>query len=160
MIEVRDIRPGEGHYILGPAREIAETHWGGRDAVKATAKDFEDALFCERPIVGAQVAFSGGVFAGSAFWHRSFSTNYGREIVYLEDIAVMPDFRRMGIGEALLASLAQMAVKRGYPKIFWLFMSWNTGARKLYEQVGGEIEENNCYCSLEGQALADLAARA
>ncbi|MDE2446820.1 MAG: GNAT family N-acetyltransferase [Alphaproteobacteria bacterium] len=160
MIELRPVRRGEGHLILGPTREIAETHWGGKDAVKATAQDFEDALFCANPIVGAQMAFCEGVFAGSAFWHRSFSTNYGKEIMYLEDIAVMPDFRRKGVGEALLKSVAQVAVSRGYPKVFWLMMQWNSNARKLYERVGAEVEDGNCYCSLTGQALADLAERA
>ena len=158
MIEVRAICPGEGHLIIGPTQEIAKTHWGGSDAVKATGADFEAALFGEAPIVGAQMAFVDGVFAGSAFWHRSFSTNYGKEIMYLEDIAVLPDFRRMGVGEALMKAVAKVAVIRGYPKVFWLMMHWNEGARKLYEMVGAEIEDGNCYCMLEGKALTDLAA--
>ena len=157
MIEVREIRPGEGHLILGPTREIAKTHWGGADAVKATGADFEKALFCDAPIVSAQVAFVDGVFAGSAFWHRSFSTNYGREVMYLEDIAVLPDFRRQGVAEALLKAVAKVAVAHGYPKVYWLMMHWNDGARKLYEGVGAHVEDGNCYCSLQGQALTDLA---
>jgi ribosomal protein S18 acetylase RimI-like enzyme len=157
MIEVRAIRPGEGHLIIGPTQQIAETHWGGADAVKATGADFEAAIFNDAPIVGAQVAFVDGVFAGSAFWHRSFSTNYGKEIMYLEDIAVLPDFRRLGVGEALMKSVAKVAVARGYPKVFWLMMHWNEGARKLYEGVGAFIEDGNCYCMLEGKALTDLA---
>ena len=158
MIEVRAIRPGEGHLIIAPTQEIAKTHWGGADAVKAKAEDFEAALFCHSPIVGAQLAFVNGVFAGSAFWHRSFSTNYGKEIMYLEDIAVLPDFRRMGVGEALMKAVARVAVERGYPKVFWLMMHWNEGARKLYEGVGAFVEDGNCYCMLEGKALKDLAS--
>jgi ribosomal protein S18 acetylase RimI-like enzyme len=158
MIEIRAIRPGEGHLIIATAQEIAKTHWGGADAVRATGEDFERALFCDAPLVGAQVAFVDGAFAGAAFWHRSFSTNYGKEIMYLEDIAILPDFRRLGVGEALMKSVAKVAVERGYPKVFWLMMDWNEGARKLYEGVGAEIEDGNCYCMLEGKALLDLAA--
>ena len=157
MIEVRAIQAGEGHLIIGPTLEIAKTHWGGADAVKATAQDFERALFCDAPIVGAQVAFVDGKFAGSAFWHRSFSTNKGKEVMYLEDIAVLPEFRRMGVGEALMKAVAKVAVARGYPKVYWLMMHWNEGARKLYQSVGAAIEDGNCYCMLEGKALMDLA---
>lgn len=157
MIEVRAIRPGEGHLIIGPAQEIAKTHWGGANAVIAKGEDFERALFCDSSIVGAEVAFVDGVFAGSAFWLRSFSTNFGREIMYLEDIAVMPDFRRLGVGEALMKAVAKVAVSRGYPKVYWLMMDWNKGAHKLYEKMGAEIEGGNCYCMLEGKALSDLA---
>ena len=154
---MRTIRVGEGHLLMGPTREIAETHWGGAAAVEATPEDFERALFCEVPIVGAQVAFVNGVFAGSAFWHRSFSTNRGKEVMYLEDIAVLPDFRRLGVGDALMKAVAKVAVSRGYKKVYWLMMHWNTGARKLYESVGAEIEDGNCYCALTDQALMDFA---
>ena len=159
MIEVRAILPGEGPLLLGPTREIAKTHWGSEAAAIAKPIDYENAIFCDHPIVGAQLAFVGGQFAGSAFWHRSFSTNLGQEIMYLEDIAVLPDYRRKGVAEALLKAIAKLAVKRGYPKIYWLMMGWNTGARKLYEGVGAEVENDNCYCSLEGSALIELASR-
>ena len=158
MIEVRAIRPGEGYLIIGPTQEIAKTHWGGADAVTAKGEDFERALFCSAPIVGAEVAFVDGQFAGTAFWHRSFSTNHGCEVMYLEDIAVMPDFRRKGVGEALMKAVAKVAVARGYPKVYWFMMAWNDGARKLYEGVGALIEDDNCYCMLEGKALTDLAS--
>lgn len=157
MIEVRAIRPGEGHLIIGPAQEIAKTRWGGADAVTATGVDFENALFCNAPIVGAEVAFVDGVFAGAAFWHRSFSTNHGREIMYLEDVAVLPDFRRIGVGEALMKAVAKLAVERGYPKVYWMMMAWNEDARKLYERVGAFVENGNCLCWIEGKALTDLA---
>lgn len=143
--------------LIGPTQEIAKTHWGGVEAVKATGENFEKALFCDAPIVGAQLAFVDGVFAGSAFWHRSFSTNRGQEVMYLEDIAVLPDYRRMGVAQSLLKSVAKIAVARGYTKVYWLMMQWNTGARKLYESVGAEIEEGNCYCMLADKALADFA---
>ena len=157
MIEVRAVRPGEGQLIIGPTQEIAKTHWGGAYAVQATGGDLENALFCDAPIVGAQVAFVDGVFCGSAFWHRSFSTNPGREVMYLEDIAVLPGFRRLGVGEALMKAVAKVAVARCYPKVFWMMKAWNEGARKLYEGVGACVEDNNCYCWIEGEALTDLA---
>ena len=156
MIDVRAIRLGEGHIILESARELGKTHYWG-PTMSATAADYENALFCESPIIGALIAFIDDVPAGTALWHRSFSTSVGKEVMYLEDLVVMPNFRRKGVAEALMKAVAKTAVDRGYKKIFWLMMDWNKGARSLYAKLGAEIEDGNCYCSLENQALLDLA---
>lgn len=156
MIEVRAIRPGEGHIILASAKELGKTHYWG-PTMTATASDYEAALFCDAPIIGALVALVDGVPAGSALWHRSFSTAIGQEVMYLEDLVVLPEFRRMGIADALMKLVAKTAVTHGYKKVFWLMMAWNEGARSLYSKLGAEIEDGNCYCSLEKQALLDLA---
>lgn len=157
MIEVRAIRPGEGHIILASAKELGKTHYWG-PTMTATADDYERALFCEAPIIGALVAFIDGEPAGSALWHRSFSTAIGQEVMYLEDLVVLPEFRRMGIADALMKLVAKTAVTNGYKKVFWLMMAWNEGARSLYAKLGADIEDGNCYCSLEKQALLDLAS--
>ena len=157
MIEVRPIRQGEGAIILATARELGKTHYWG-PTMTATAADYEQALFCDAPIIGALVAFVDGAPAGTALWHRSFATSLGQEIMYLEDLVVLPDFRRLGVAEALMKEVAKTAVNKGYKKIFWLMMAWNEGARSLYTKLGAEIEDGNCYCSLDKQALLDLAA--
>jgi GNAT superfamily N-acetyltransferase len=156
MIEVRLIRAGEGHIIHASAQELGKTHaWG--PYMQSTAQDFEDALFCPNPIIGALVAFVDGKPAGTALWHRSFSTARGKEVMYLEDLVVLPAFRRQGVAEALMKEVAKIAVSQRYPSIYWLVMGWNSGARKLYEKLGAEIETDNCYCLLSGDALLDLA---
>jgi GNAT superfamily N-acetyltransferase len=156
MIEVRRIKPGEGYIIHASAQELGKTHaWGPH--MQSKAQDFENALFCANPIVGALVAFVDGSPAGSALWHRSFSTARGKEVMYLEDLVVLPDFRRMGVAEALMKEVAKVAVSLKYPSIYWLVMGWNSGARTLYEKLGAEIEVDNCYCLLAGDALLDLA---
>ncbi len=156
MIKIRNARPGDGVFLLKTSTELASTHqWP--DGILAQANDYEIALFGASPIVGALIAEVDGSPAGSAFWHRSFSTNLGREIMYLEDLVVMPDFRRLGVARALLKEVAAVAVARGYPKIFWLAMEWNSSATDLYKSIGAEVEPGNCYCSVTGQTLLDLA---
>ena len=156
MITVRNAQPGDGAFLLTTSTELARTHqWPG--GIPAQAADFEAALFCVSPIIGALIAEADGVPAGSAIWHRSFSTNLGREIMYLEDLVVLPDFRQRGVARALLNEVAKVAVARGYPKIYWLAMEWNVNAIALYKSVGADVELANCYCSIQGQALLDLA---
>ncbi len=156
MIAVRKARPGDGAFLLTTTTELARTHqWP--EGIPAKAGDFEVALFCDAPIIGALVAEIDGVPAGSAIWHRSFSTNLGREVMYLEDLVVLAEFRQRGVARALLNEVARVAVARGYPKIFWLAMEWNANAIALYKSVGADVELANCYCSIDGQALLDLA---
>jgi GNAT superfamily N-acetyltransferase len=156
VIEVRPAQLGDGALLMLTTKELGSSHgWG--DSMTAVATDFERDLFCERPIIGAQLAFVDGAFAGSALWHRSYATSRGQEVMYLEDIVVLKDYRRLGVAEALLKAVAKLAVTRGYRKVFWLMMDWNANARRLYEKAGAEIESGNCYCSLHDQALLDLA---
>src|SRR5689334_4786827 len=158
-MEVRPIRPGEGAALLTMVRSLAESH-GVLDKQTATADDLERALFAEQPIVGCLLAFIEGKPAGCAFWHRSFTTARGQEVIYLEDLSVLPEFRRMGVARALLKALAVEAKRRGYPSIYWLMKSWNEGARALYAQAGAEIEEGIVFCRLADDALARWAETA
>jgi GNAT superfamily N-acetyltransferase len=156
VIEVRAIRPGEGELLLATTLELARSH-GWEETVVAKAEDFEFALFRPDPVIGAVMAFVDGIPAGTAVWHRSFSTNRGCEVMYLEDLSVLPAFRRRGVAQALMKEVAKVAVSKGYPSIYWMMMGWNESARKLYEKVGAEMENDNCFCRIYGEKLLELA---
>jgi GNAT superfamily N-acetyltransferase len=155
-IEVRPIRPGEGAALLAMVRALAESH-GFLDKVTATAEGLEQALFAPEPIVGCLLAFHEGKPAGCAFWHRSFATSRGREVIYLEDLSVLPEYRRKGIARALLKALALEAKRRDCTSVYWLMKSWNEGAKALYSGTGAEIEEGIVYCRLADEALTRWA---
>ncbi len=156
MITVRPAQPGDGKALLRMTQELSKTHFPMSPDV--TGENYERALFQPHPIIGAFLAFADGVPAGSAVWHRSFSTNKGCEVMYLEDISVLPEFRRMGIGKALLKDICKLARAKGYPKVYWMAMEWNEGALDLYRAIGGQVEKGNCYCWIEGPALESFAA--
>ena len=158
-IAVRPIKQGEGEVLLKMTRALAESH-GFLDKYTATAADLERALFDPHPIVGCLIAFIKGTPAGCAFWHRSFTTSRGREVMYLEDLAVLPEHRRKGVARALLKSLAGEARRRGFPSIYWIMMGWNEGARALYAEAGAECDEGLCYYRLADEALIRLAESA
>lgn len=155
-LDIRAAKAGDGEAIHAMVMALAQSHGYG-DHVFATPEGFEAALFRPDPIVGAFIATVDGVAAGCAIWHRSFSTFRGRETIYLEDLSVLPEFRRRGIAKALLKRVARLAVERGAPQVSWLMMGWNDGARKLYLEAGAEVEDGNCFCRLHGEALERLA---
>jgi len=65
--------------------------------------------------------------------YSTFLTNFG---LYLEDLYVRPNYRRQGVGFALLQRVAQIADERGCQRLDWAVLDWNTPAIAFYEQLG------------------------
>jgi ribosomal protein S18 acetylase RimI-like enzyme len=58
----------------------------------------------------------------------------------LLDLAVDPDFRRRGLGEALVLRTLRALLAMGYPKAHLWVTEGNTPARALYEKVGFTVD--------------------
>ena len=52
--------------------------------------------------------------------------------IYLEDLYVRPGLRGGGYGKALLAELARICVERGYERLEWSVLNWNTPSIDFY----------------------------
>lgn len=155
-ISIRQARPGDGAAIFAMVKALAVSH-GEEANLTATPESYEAVFADPHAVVGMLIAEADGVPAGCAIWHRSYSTFRGRETLYLEDLSVLPEFRRRGIARLLLKAVAELAVAKGYPSVYWFMMAWNEGARKLYQDAGAEIEDGTCVCRLHGEALERLA---
>lgn len=156
-ITIREAGAGDGAVLHRMVRELA-VHHGYVDHFLAKPEDYERFLGNPQAINGALLAYWDGEPAGCATWQRSYSTFHGRETLYMEDISVLADFRRKGIGQALLKAIARLAVARKVAAVSWLMMGWNTDARRFYEAAGAYVEPDNCYCKLTGDALERLAS--
>ena len=156
-LTLRSARTGDGAILNDMVRALA-VHHDYEQYFVATPADYEQFLADPHAINGAIIAEWNGEPAGCATWQRSYSTFVGREVIYLEDISVLPPFRRKGIATMLLKAVAKLAVARKAGAVKWLMMGWNTDARRLYEAAGASIEEGNCFCQLSGDALERLAS--
>lgn len=92
-----------------------------------------------------------------ALFFRNYSTWRGLPGLYLEDIFVREEYRGRGIGGALIRSLAQIAVERGYGRIEWAVLNWNTPAQSFYREYGARPLDTWTLWRLEGNALARAA---
>ena len=156
-ITIRPAVAGDGPILIAMVRELA-VHHGAEDSFVATPEDYERFLADPHALNGALIAEWNGEPAGCATWQRAYQTFLGRETIYLEDISVLPAFRRRGIATALLRAVARLAVARRAAAVSWLLMGWNTEARRLYEAHGATIHDGNCFCKLSGDALERLAS--
>jgi GNAT superfamily N-acetyltransferase len=127
------------------------------DQCTVNEKQISTALFNERPTLRAHVAEVDGEVAAMALWFLNFSTWDGVEGVYLEDLFVRSQFRRLGLARGLLAALARECVDNGYTRLCWAVLNWNTDAIALYAAVSGEPQGEWTTYRLSGPELAELA---
>ena len=95
--------------------------------------------------------------AGFALYFYNYSTWRGRAGIYLEDLFVRPAFRGKGIGKALLASVATIAVAEGCARFEWAVLDWNTPAIDFYKSVGAVMQSEWRIMRVSGDALRRLA---
>jgi GNAT superfamily N-acetyltransferase len=155
-LRLRPAAPADVPLILALVRELAE-YEREPDAVEATEAMLADALFGPRPAAEAVVAEADEGPAGFALFFHNFSTWKGRRGLYLEDLYVRPAFRGRGIGRALLAHLAGVAVARGCGRFEWSVLDWNAPAIGFYRALGAEPMDGWTVMRLSGPALAALA---
>lgn len=89
------------------------------------------------------VAAAGEEVVGVALWFRAFSTWDGVHGIYLEDLFVRADHRRIGHGSALLAELAAECVRQGYTRLEWSVLRCPDWARHTSEQLGKRRGDHN-----------------
>ena len=159
---IREARREDVGLIYGWIVELAE-YERARDQVRGTPELLEDALFGTRPSAEALIAEtrmgeSAWQPAGFALFHSTFSTWECRPGIWLEDLYIPPAGRRAGVGGALLAHLAMIAVDRGLSRVEWAALDWNTPALDFYVKIGAARLDEWKVHRLEGEALARVAA--
>jgi GNAT superfamily N-acetyltransferase len=154
---IRPARPADIPAIYQLIRDLASYENALAD-VTGSEEQLRGALLAEPPAVFAHVAEHDGQVAGFALWYLSFSTWTAGHGIYLEDLYVKPELRGSGLGRALLAELARICVARGYPRLEWAVLDWNTPSRGFYASLGAAEMPEWIVNRLSGPALRSLAA--
>ncbi|HUZ35303.1 MAG TPA: GNAT family N-acetyltransferase [Streptosporangiaceae bacterium] len=153
---IRPGRAGDIPAIHQMVRDLA-AYERGLHEVTATQDDLRAALLAPRPSLFAHVAEEDGQLVGFALWFLNYSSWAGRHGIYLEDLYVAPERRGQGHGRALLAELARICVERGYRRLEWWVLDWNSPARAFYESLGAVPMDEWTVHRLTGPALDALA---
>ena len=143
--------------ILRFIRELAE-YEREPDAVVATEADLLRDGWETPARFTALIADYNGAPAGFALYFTTYSTWRGHHGIWLEDLYVTPTLRSHGIGKALLARLARIAVDQGCPRLEWDVLEWNENAIAVYQRIGANILTEWRIMRVADEALAALAA--
>ena len=128
------------------------------DEVVATEASLRETLFGPRARAEVVIAYAGAEPAGFAVWFHNYSTFLGRPGLYLEDLFVLPEWRRRGLGRKLLGYLARVAVARGCGRFEWSVLDWNEPAVRFYRKIGARAMDEWTVYRLTGDALKRLAS--
>ncbi|CCK29239.1 GCN5-related N-acetyltransferase [Streptomyces davaonensis JCM 4913] len=154
---IRNATPADIPVIHTLVRELAE-YEKAPDEAKATEEQLHEALFGNRPAAYAHMAVddTNGEAVGFALWFLNFSTWRGVHGIYLEDLYVRPTARGAGHGKALLTELARICVDRGYQRLEWSVLNWNTPSIAFYESLGARPQDEWTVYRLTDEALLEL----
>ncbi len=155
---IRPARADDCSTIAGLIRELA-AYERLEDQAKATPDDLRRNLFGPRPYAEAMIAEVEGEAVGFALYFHNFSTFRGQPGLYLEDLFVRPESRGKGIGRAMLARLAALALERSCGRLEWAVLDWNESAIQFYRSLDALPMDDWTIFRLADGPLARLAER-
>ncbi len=86
--------------------------------------------------VSLLVALEGRKHVGYALYFYAYSSFLARPTLYIEDLFVLEDYRKLGIGLALFRMCAEEAIKQECGRMEWSVLDWNRKAINFYESMG------------------------
>ncbi|WP_285780179.1 GNAT family N-acetyltransferase [Microtetraspora sp. NBRC 13810] len=151
---IRPAEPADVDVLHRFVVELAEVE-KHPEPVAARPQDLADALFGPRPVAEAVVATIDGRPAGFALFYPSYSTILGRPGIHLDDLYVSPEHRGSGLGRALLAHLADLALRRGGGRLEWWVLRTNDPAIRFYNRLNARELDEIAIMRLAGEALEE-----
>ena len=154
---IRPIEAADVPTVVDLVYELAE-YERLRELCHLDSEQLQNALFGPTPALFGLVAEDPEhKVVGYALYFLNFSTWEGVHGIQLEDLYVRPTQRGTGRGTALLAALAAIAVARGYARVDWSVLDWNTPSIAFYRSLGAVAMDEWTGFRLTGEALTVVA---
>ncbi|MBD2488346.1 GNAT family N-acetyltransferase [Aulosira sp. FACHB-615] len=155
---LRFAEPSDSNVLFQLIKQLAEYEKLSH-TVTGNVAALQEHLFGEQRYIEAILAEYQGQAVGFALFFHNYSTFLTKPGIYLEDLFVLPEYRRQGIGKALLTKLAQIAVERNCGRLEWSVLDWNEPAKAFYRSMGASILDDWRICRVTEENLKNLAAK-
>ena len=157
-VTIRPATPADGETWLALVDALADYEKLDRPSPEARGRLLRDAFGAEPHRIQVYVGEIEGRAVAYAITCETYSSFLALPTLYLEDIFVLPDARRHGVGRTLFRYLAGEAVRRGCGRMEWVVLDWNQLAIDFYDRLGARrMTEWYTYRLTAGQ-LAELSA--
>ena len=137
MIKVRASKPGDEQSIYDLVKALA-VYEKAPDEVINTPEQIAKDLF-ENEICYAYVAEDNNLIIGFALYYVSYSTWKGKSL-YLEDLFVLPEFRKEGVGGLLFDEVVATAKRWKVKRMDWQILDWNEPALNFYKKKNAHLD--------------------
>ena len=147
---VRRAKRDDGARILELDRELA-TFEKLRPPDDAEAARLLSWIFDTQKLEALVAEVDGAIEGIALFYETPGSTFRARPFLYLEDLVVSEAVRSRGVGEALMAALAEEALARNAWRVQWAVLDWNARAIQFYGRLGAKPDDWLHYGLDEGE---------
>jgi len=155
-ITIRPAEPTDLPLINALIRELAEYEQLLHD-LRLEEESLGQYLFGPKPMAEVLIGEVDGAACGFALFFHNFSTLEGKPGIYLEDLFVREPARGRGLGKALFAELARLAIARGCVRLEWAVLDWNAPSIAFYRKLGARSLNEWIGMRLSGAELRHLA---
>jgi GNAT superfamily N-acetyltransferase len=153
---IREAERKDVPLVLSFIRKMGEYEKLSHEVV-ASEELLERYLFGNRRFAEVILGYYNEVPVGFALYFFNFSTFLSRPGIYLEDIFVLEEYRRMGFGKVMLSYLAKTAVERECGRLEWVVLDWNEPSIKFYKSLGAKLMNEWIITRMTGPSLKELA---
>ncbi len=158
MLKIRPAQENDVDAIFELIRGLA-AYEKLTDRVTGNSDLLRSHLFGARPYAESIVAELGNQLVGFGLFFHTYSTFLTQPGLYLEDVFVLPEYRRQGIGRALMISIAKIAFDRGCGRLEWSALDWNQPAIDFYQDLGAMILPEWKICRMTAETRSEIAAK-
>ena len=102
------------------------------------------------------VASDGKRLVGYALYFYTYSSFVAKPTLYLEDLFVLEEYRKRGIGFSLFRKCVEIALAEGCGRMEWAVLTWNAKALRFYEKLGARRMSDWYVYRLDEQALGKV----
>jgi GNAT superfamily N-acetyltransferase len=145
MLQIRLATDHDAALILSFIRALA-VYEREPDAVLVTELVLREQLASAVPPFECVIAELDGAPVGFALFFHTYSTWLGKRGLWLEDLFVLPEARRHGVGTALLRHVGALATERGCGRFEWSVLEWNQPALDFYARMGAKVMQEWRIC--------------
>jgi GNAT superfamily N-acetyltransferase len=135
--EIRKLEAGNFEAFAGLIESLAEYEKLEPPDAAARERLRRDGLG-RNPRYEAHIGFLDGRPVAYVVFFQTYSSFLALPTLYLEDIFVLSEFRRTGIGKRMFDFCRGRARALGCGRMEWTVLDWNEPAQRFYEKAGGK----------------------
>lgn len=159
MIDVREAERADAEIFLDLIDALADYEKLPRPTPEARDRLLRDG-FTEPRRFQPYLAWLDGSPVGYAITFFTYSSFLARPTLFLEDLFVIPEARRHGVGRSIFRHLAAEAVRQQCGRMEWVVLDWNQLAIDFYEGLGSSRLSDWYTYRLTAEQLREIAAPA
>jgi GNAT superfamily N-acetyltransferase len=136
-MKIKIIKPGKNlsKEILHLVDELAK-YEKLTPPTKAAKQRLLKDIFSKKPLINVLLAKADDKYIGYAFYFFSYSSFLAKPTLYLEDIFILEEYRRAGVGKLFFKELNKIAKSKKCGRIEFIVLDWNSSAISFYNKLG------------------------